>query len=94
MLAILILFATSILLLISLASVLVQQKNQLELLINQTKVIMANDLTHDHPPQKYCLTPDCVKVAASIMNAIDTTVDPCDDFYVSIAIMITSAYGT
>lgn len=33
--------------------------------------------------KNYCLTPDCVKVAASVIEAIDLTVDPCDDFYVS-----------
>lgn len=33
--------------------------------------------------KSYCLTPDCVKVAASVIEAIDLTVDPCDDFYVS-----------
>lgn len=35
--------------------------------------------------KKYCLTPNCVKVAASVIEAIDLTVDPCDDFYVSAA---------
>lgn len=34
--------------------------------------------------KKYCLTPNCVKVAASVIEAIDVTVDPCDDFYVSV----------
>lgn len=29
----------------------------------------------------YCLTPDCVKVAASVIEAIDNSVDPCDNFY-------------
>lgn len=31
--------------------------------------------------RSYCLTPDCVKVAASVIEAIDNTVHPCDDFY-------------
>lgn len=35
------------------------------------------------PEELHCLTPDCVKVAASVIEAIDLTVDPCDDFYVS-----------
>ncbi|XP_078035137.1 M13 family metallopeptidase neprilysin 3 isoform X4 [Augochlora pura] len=29
----------------------------------------------------HCLTEHCVIVAASIINSIDRTVDPCDDFY-------------
>lgn len=33
--------------------------------------------------KQYCITPDCVKVAASVIEAIDLKVDPCDDFYVS-----------
>ncbi|KAG9508882.1 hypothetical protein GZH46_02612, partial [Fragariocoptes setiger] len=28
-----------------------------------------------------CLTPACVTVAASIINAMDSNIDPCDDFY-------------
>ncbi|ORY60370.1 hypothetical protein BCR35DRAFT_355234 [Leucosporidium creatinivorum] len=28
-----------------------------------------------------CLTPTCVTVAATVLNALDTTVDPCDNFY-------------
>lgn len=28
-----------------------------------------------------CLTASCVKVAASILDSLDTTIDPCDDFY-------------
>lgn len=29
----------------------------------------------------HCLTEHCVTVAASIINGIDRSVDPCDDFY-------------
>ncbi|XP_022241235.1 endothelin-converting enzyme homolog isoform X2 [Limulus polyphemus] len=29
----------------------------------------------------YCVTPACVTVASAIINAMDHTVDPCDDFY-------------
>lgn len=28
-----------------------------------------------------CLTPGCVTAASAIINAMDTTVDPCEDFY-------------
>lgn len=31
--------------------------------------------------KSYCMTPDCVKVAASVIEAIDLSADPCDDFY-------------
>ncbi|CAF4361198.1 unnamed protein product [Adineta steineri] len=28
-----------------------------------------------------CLTPECITLAADTYNAMDTTVDPCEDFY-------------
>ncbi|XP_062578045.1 endothelin-converting enzyme homolog [Saccostrea cucullata] len=34
-----------------------------------------------HKPPSVCVTPACVTVAASIYNAMDTTADPCEDFY-------------
>ncbi|GFY59605.1 endothelin-converting enzyme homolog, partial [Trichonephila inaurata madagascariensis] len=31
--------------------------------------------------KKYCTTPACVKAAATILNSLDQSVDPCEDFY-------------
>ncbi|GFQ78568.1 endothelin-converting enzyme homolog [Trichonephila clavata] len=31
--------------------------------------------------KKYCTTPACVTAAATILNSLDQTVDPCEDFY-------------
>ena len=30
---------------------------------------------------KYCLTPQCINVASSMLTAMNTQVSPCDDFY-------------
>ncbi|XP_033113724.1 endothelin-converting enzyme homolog [Anneissia japonica] len=30
---------------------------------------------------RYCLTPTCVSVASSVINSMDISVDPCEDFY-------------
>ena len=30
---------------------------------------------------KYCLSSECVKVAAAIISDLDDETDPCDDFY-------------
>lgn len=35
----------------------------------------------DPEERKTCLTPDCIKVAASLLNTADLTVNPCTDFY-------------
>lgn len=94
MLIVLVLGTTSILLFVSLVSVLISQKNHFELEhANQTKLTGGNEneiantdglQAASNKTRNYCLTPDCVKVAASVIEAIDLTVDPCDDFYVSI----------
>lgn len=33
------------------------------------------------PRPTVCLSPECVKVSAELMNSADFTVDPCQDFY-------------
>lgn len=93
MLAVVILGTTNILLFISLLSVYTQQKH---LLANQTLpdeshepkakqgAVNVDGLVNFNATGKLCLRPDCVKVAASVIEAIDLTVDPCDDFYVSL----------
>lgn len=93
MLTVIILGTTTILLFISLVSVFLAQKHQNEIGYNQNSSKFKQNLNEDGcnqliakqaPPLKsHCMTPDCVKVAASVIEAIDLTVDPCDDFYVS-----------
>ena len=38
-------------------------------------------LLSSFPVADLCTTPVCVTVAASIINSMDSTVDPCKDFY-------------
>lgn len=116
MIAVAVLGMTTILLIISLISLYLSQKNHFELEHEHNKTTSGDKQQEsiEHPSQKqreqqqqeqlnrecskaamisnntaqnknYCLTPDCVKVAASVIEAIDLTVDPCDDFYVSFA---------
>lgn len=95
MLAVIILSTTTILLFISLVSIFMSQKHLIkEQQANQeTTTTKIQEVKQQQQQQQqmaafnqnksYCLTPDCVKVAASVIEAIDLTVDPCDDFYVS-----------
>mgnify|MGYP000930935895 CR=1 FL=1 len=90
MLAVFVLGTTTILLLVALVSIFISQNYQNELKQNVTKTPdhhqpYRGQTFTDPKNRTYCLSPDCVKVAASVISAIDLTVDPCDDFYVSIA---------
>lgn len=87
MLAVIILSTSTILLFISLVSVFMSQKQQQHLNNNNNQTGNLEDGQESDRAKiqhrNYCLTPDCVKVAASVIEAIDQTVNPCDDFYVS-----------
>lgn len=84
MLAVILLSTTTILLFVSLVSVFMSQtKQQLNEQSNNSAHIEIMADQNSNQNKSYCLTPDCVKVAASVIEAIDLTVDPCDDFYVS-----------
>lgn len=107
MFAVVILCAVCILLILSLTSIIWQQKHQVlqqqpvgvtddNLIASKqqakttTQIQHANEsskfinqIGHYQDGKNYCLTPDCVKVAASVIEAIDLQVNPCDDFYVS-----------
>lgn len=72
------------LLFFSLVSVIFSRGTQFKSGNNQTTFSEDHAIDSVHS-RGYCLTPDCVKVAASVIEAIDLTVDPCDDFYVSIS---------
>ncbi|KAL4221419.1 Membrane metallo-endopeptidase-like 1 [Mactra antiquata] len=39
------------------------------------------EIDYVSPPQKLCLTEDCVKAAARLLESMDDSVDPCDDFF-------------
>lgn len=70
-----------------------QQQQQINESFPQTTVTTINGSINNYNAilnRNYCMTPDCVKVAASVIEAIDLTVDPCDDFYVSFSQLLLS----
>ncbi|XP_034972039.1 phosphate-regulating neutral endopeptidase PHEX isoform X2 [Zootoca vivipara] len=42
---------------------------------------VSQDLIKFHPKQQYCLTSECIEAAAAIRSKLNTSVDPCDDFF-------------
>ena len=41
----------------------------------------SNQTNQQSDDNKVCLSPECVKVSAEIINSADFTADPCEDFY-------------
>lgn len=93
-LALVILFTVSLLMFMFLGSVILRQKNELNAFSNTTRStkqeqakieygVISTNVEDANQTRRFCLTPDCVKVAASVIEAIDLTTDPCEDFYVS-----------
>lgn len=83
LITVLILGTATILLFTSLISILIAQKDSSLSARDQSDDTNGTIKTFHKNSTNYCITPECVKVAASVIEAIDLTVDPCDDFYVS-----------
>ncbi|WAR15724.1 NEP-like protein [Mya arenaria] len=53
-----------------------------EITITETDILSSHyDGTETGNVQNLCLTEDCVKAAARLMESMDATVNPCDDFF-------------
>ncbi|XP_036602072.1 phosphate-regulating neutral endopeptidase PHEX [Trichosurus vulpecula] len=43
--------------------------------------LVSQDFLSLQTKQKYCLTPECIEVAAAILSKINQSVDPCENFF-------------
>ncbi|XP_072471375.1 phosphate-regulating neutral endopeptidase PHEX isoform X1 [Notamacropus eugenii] len=43
--------------------------------------LVSQDFLSLQTKQKYCLTPECIEVAAAILSKINESVDPCENFF-------------
>ena len=48
---------------------------------NQTQQQEHKILVTNNSEPHVCLSPECVRVSAEILNSADFSVDPCEDFY-------------
>ncbi|XP_060561809.1 endothelin-converting enzyme homolog isoform X3 [Ruditapes philippinarum] len=48
---------------------------------NNKPVVIATTRKPEVKPKPLCLTPTCITVASMLINSMDTSVDPCSDFY-------------
>ncbi|GFV58253.1 endothelin-converting enzyme homolog [Trichonephila clavipes] len=44
-------------------------------------VLFVISVVQSHSDKEYCTTPACVTIAANVINFMDQSVDPCEDFY-------------
>ena len=48
---------------------------------DQAGITYSTDLDKDKGSESLCVTPACVTVASTLINSMDTSIDPCTDFY-------------
>ncbi|GFQ74327.1 endothelin-converting enzyme-like protein, partial [Trichonephila clavata] len=44
-------------------------------------ILFVISMIRSHSDKEYCTTPACVTIAANVINFMDQSVNPCDDFY-------------